>query len=229
MPFLPGFEQQSPTQVISTAAEIVKQVRAAMGDGVDIGVECHRNFRPEEAIMLAHAIEPYRILYYEDPVAPESNEAFSYVAQNINLPIATAERFFTLYQFRELIDRRCVSLDPSRPVVGGWLYAVQKDRRRSRIVVCRHLSAFDGQPGQCCHALSSLMPPSPNYVLQEGLEGSDAFNEIVDHPIERDGGFMLVPDRPGIGLDIQEAKLSKFPYQPRKFSGFFHADGSVAH
>ncbi len=69
----------------------------------------------------------------------------------------------------------------------------------------------------------------PNYVLQEGLEGSDAFNEIVDHPIERDGGFMLVPDRPGIGLDIQEAKLSKYPHQPHKVSGFFHADGSVAH
>ena len=228
MPFLPDFEKESPTRVISTAAEIVKQVRAAVGDSIDIGVECHRNFRPEEAITLAHAIEPYRILFYEDPVAPESNEAVSYVAQNINLPIATAERFFTLYQFRELIDRRCVSwIRPDPSLVGGFTQA----KKIAAVAESSFVGIFPHLMGSPVNVASFVQfdAATPNYVLQEGLENSDAFNEIVDHPIEREGGYMLVSDRPGIGLEIQESKLSKYPFVPRKITGFFHADGSVAH
>jgi L-alanine-DL-glutamate epimerase-like enolase superfamily enzyme len=63
----------------------------------------------------------------------------------------------------------------------------------------------------------------------ESYTAADAFNEIVDHPVERQGGYILVSDRPGIGLEIQEDKLAKFPYRPKPITGAFHADGSVAH
>ena len=69
----------------------------------------------------------------------------------------------------------------------------------------------------------------PNFVLHESLPQADAFNEIVDFPPQRDGGYFLVPDRPGIGLDLDESKLAKFPYRPVPITGHFHADGSVAH
>jgi galactonate dehydratase len=69
----------------------------------------------------------------------------------------------------------------------------------------------------------------PNFFTHECHTGADAFNEIVDHPLERDGGYVIVPNRPGIGLEINEAKLGKFPYQSRQITGSFHADGSVAH
>ena len=69
----------------------------------------------------------------------------------------------------------------------------------------------------------------PNFVLHESHTFADAFNEIVDHPPVRDGGYLLVPDRPGIGLEIEEAKLAKFPCQLVPITGYFQADGSVAH
>jgi L-alanine-DL-glutamate epimerase-like enolase superfamily enzyme len=69
----------------------------------------------------------------------------------------------------------------------------------------------------------------PNFVLHESLSHIDAFNEIVDHPPAREGGYIRVPDRPGIGLEIREDKLSQFPYREKRITGYFAADGSVAH
>ena len=69
----------------------------------------------------------------------------------------------------------------------------------------------------------------PNYVLQESHTRGDALNEILEEPLVRDGGYVVVPDRPGIGVEIREEKLAKFPYRPHTITGNFHADGSVAH
>ena len=54
---------------------------------------------------------PFKILYYEDPLPPQSFEALEYVAQNINIPIATGERCYNIFQFKDLIDRKVVSSD----------------------------------------------------------------------------------------------------------------------
>ena len=78
---------------------MVAAARAALGDEIDLGIEIHRNLRPEEAITLARELEPFKIHYYEDPVAPQSVEALEYVARHVNIPIATGERFYSLYQF----------------------------------------------------------------------------------------------------------------------------------
>ncbi|MBV7329958.1 mandelate racemase/muconate lactonizing enzyme family protein [Chloroflexi bacterium TSY] len=69
----------------------------------------------------------------------------------------------------------------------------------------------------------------PNFALHESHTSADAFNELVDYPPEREGGYIIVPDRPGIGLDIDESKLAKYPCQPQRITGHFRDDGSVIH
>ena len=69
----------------------------------------------------------------------------------------------------------------------------------------------------------------PNYFLQEAYPAADLLNEILVEPLVRDGGYVVVPDRPGIGVELREDKLAKFPYQPHTIKGWFREDGSVAH
>ncbi len=69
----------------------------------------------------------------------------------------------------------------------------------------------------------------PNYVLQESHTGADFLNEILDAPLRREGGYVIVPDRPGIGVELREDKLSMFPYRPYTVRGWFDEDASVAH
>jgi galactonate dehydratase len=227
-PFLPDFEKKTPTQVIGDAVDIVAAIREAVGYGIDLGLEIHRNLRPEEAITLANELLPYRILYYEDPLAPESVEAVEYVAKQIHLPVATGERFYNIYQFKDLLDRRAVSLIRPDVSLAGGFTQIKKIAAMAESAFVGIFPHLMGSPVNIA-AFVQFDASIPNYVLMESHISADRYNEIVDNPPQRDGGYIMVPDRPGIGLDIQEDKLAKYPYRPRKITGFFHADGSVAH
>ncbi len=227
-PFLPGFERKTPSQVIGEAVAMVAAVRDAVGFNIDLGLEIHRNLRPEEAIILARELLPFRILYYEDPLAPESLEPMEYIAKTVPLPMATGERFYNIYQFKDLIDRKIVSLiRPDLSLAGGFTQV----KKIAAIAESAFVGIFPHLMGSPVNiaAFCQLDAAIPNYVLMESHPTADAFNEIVDHPVERQGGYLLVSDRPGIGLAIDESKLDRFPYQPKKILGNFHADGSVAH
>jgi galactonate dehydratase len=227
-PFLPGWEAQTPTQVISTAVEITAAIRAAVGDGIDLGLEIHRNLRPEEAIVLAKELAPFRLLYCEDPLAPQSVEALAYVARHVDLPLATGERFYNLYQFKDLIDRQIVSLiRPDLSLAGGYTQ-VKKIAALAEAAFVGIFPHLMGSPLNIV-AFSQLGAAIPNYVLMESHTDADPFNELVDQPIERQGGYILVRDRPGIGVEIDESKLAAYPYRPKVITAAFHADGSVAH
>lgn len=227
-PFLPNFEQKTPSQVIGDAVDIVAAIRDAVGYGIDLGLEIHRNLRPEEAITLARELEPFRILYYEDPLAPQSHEALSYVARHIKLPIAAGERLYNIYQFKELIDRGIVSLIRADPSLVGGYTQCKKIVGMAEAAFIGYFPHMMGSPVNIA-SFVQLDAAVPNYVLHESLSHIDVFNEIVDNPPERDGGYIVVPDRPGIGLEINESKLSQFPYREKRITGYFGADGAVTH
>ena len=227
-PFFSNWEKGTSTQAITTAVEIVRTIREAVGDDIDLGLEIHRNLTPDEAIILAGELAPFHVLYYEDPIAPQSIEALEYVAQHVHIPIATGERFYNIQQFKELIDKKTVSLiRPDVSLAGGITHCkkIASLAESAFVGIFPHLM---GSPVNLA-AFVQLDAAIPNFFAHECHIGADAFNEIVDHPLERDGGYVIVPNRPGIGLDINEEKLAKFPYQSRQIIGSFHADGSVAH
>jgi len=228
MPFLPNFEKQTPTQVVGNAVKIIAAVRDAVGYEVDLGLEAHRNLRPEEAIMLANELAPYRLLYYEDPLAPESNEAVEYIARNINLPMANGERFYSIFQFKDLIDRKVSSLiRPDLSLAGGYTQC----RKIAGMAEAAFVGIFPHLMGSPFNIAAFVQwdAATPNFVLHENLTAVDMFNDILDNPPERQGGYILVPDRPGVGAEILEDKLAKYPYKPARITGYFQADGSVAH
>ncbi|MCZ6679319.1 MAG: mandelate racemase/muconate lactonizing enzyme family protein [Candidatus Poribacteria bacterium] len=227
-PFFSGWEQGTSTQAITTAIEIVKTIREAVGYEVDLGLEIHRNLTPDEAIILAGELAPFRILYYEDPLAPQSVEALDYVARHVHIPMATGERFYNIQQFKDLIDRKTVSLiRPDVSLAGG----ITQCKKIAALAEASFVGIFPHLMGSPVNlaAFVQLDAAIPNYVLMESHVGADAFSEIVDEPLKREGGYVLVPDRPGIGLQIDEAKLEKFPFQSRRITGSFRADGAVAH
>jgi galactonate dehydratase len=226
-PFFPGWASQSTSKVIKTAVEIVRTIREAVGDEIDLGLEIHRNLPPDEAIILAGELAPYCIYYYEDPLAPESIEALDYVARHVDIPIATGERFYNMYQFKDLIDRRVVGLvRPDLSLAGGFTQVkkVAAIAEASFVGVFPHLM---GGPVNNA-AFAQFGAAIPNYVLQEGNHVDDhPLNEIVDRPLVLDQGYVIVPDGTGIGVEVREDVLARFPYEPRKIAGNYRADGSV--
>jgi galactonate dehydratase len=227
-PFFPDWEKDTASKTIGNAVAAVRAIRDAVGYDIDLGLEIHRNLAPHEAILLATELMPFRILYYEDPLAPESLEALRYTAPLVHLPIATGERCYNLYQFQELIQSRTVSLiRPDLSLAGGYtqLTKIAAIAEASFIGVFPHLM---GSPVNLL-AYVQLDAAIPNYVLQEAYPAADRLNDLLVDPPQREGGYVIVPDRPGIGVELREENLSKFPYRPRSVQGAFSADGAVAH
>ena len=226
-PFAPGFEGKTPTRVVGEAVEMVAAVREAVGYGIDLGLEIHRNLRPEEAITLARELEPFRIHYYEDALPPESVEALQYIARHVNLPMASGERFYSIQQFKDLVDRQIVSLiRPDVSLAGGFTQV----KKIAGLAEAAFVGVFPHLMGSWVNntVFTHLAAAIPNYVLMESNE-ADGYDGLVDEPLRVVDGYRPLPERPGIGIEINEAALGKFPYRRRALGGYFHADGSVAH
>ncbi len=229
IPMFPGFERQDPTKTIKDAVAIVGAIREAVGDEVDLGLEIHRNLTPDEAIILAHELAPYRLLYYEDPIAPESLEALQYVARHVDIPIATGERCHTLQQFRSLVDSQTVAMiRPDLSLAGGYtqLRKIAGLAEAALVGVFPHLM---GSPVNIA-AFCQFAAATPGYRLMEA-NGVDAqpLNAVLAEPLTLQDGYILVPQGPGIGVEVREEQLARFPFEDRPIMGYFAADGSVAH
>jgi galactonate dehydratase len=110
-------------RAIRTSAEHVRAVREAVGPDIDIGVDVHAKFfEPERAIRLAHAIEPYNPMWMEESVRPENYDAMKKVSDHVNIPLASGEANYGIYEFKQLIQRQALSfVQPDICVCGGVL------------------------------------------------------------------------------------------------------------
>ncbi len=210
------------------AIETVRRYREAVGDEVDLCVEIHRRLTPAEAIVLAQGIEPYRPFFYEDPILPDSFDAMELVAKNIRIPIATGERLHTIYEFEMLLRRGAVQyVRPDVCLCGGISHAkkIAALAEANHVLVVPHNPLSPVSTAACVQLAACI----PNFALQELPKGEDKppKSEIVKSALRLDKGFLVVPDAPGIGIELAEDAAERHPYRPREFATRLYTDGSV--
>lgn len=213
---------------IRDAVETVRAYREAVGEEVDLCIEIHRRLTPAEAVVLAKGIEEFHPFFYEDPILPDNFDAMELVAQHINIPIATGERLHTIYEFEMLLKRGAVQyVRPDVCLCGGLTHA----KKIAALAEAHHVGVVPHNPlspvsTAACLQLAACIP---NFALLEypGGEGEPPKSEIVKRPMELQGGFLIVPDTPGIGIELAEAAREKYPYRPVEVETRLHVDGSV--
>jgi galactonate dehydratase len=221
-------------QKIEDAAETVRLLREAVGPEVDLCIEIHRRLTPPEAVALARAIEQYKPMFYEDPLRPNDPDAMAWVADHIHIPVATGERFVSLYQFQTLLNRRAVAyLRPDVCLCGGITgtkkIAAMAEANDCWIVPHNPLSLVSTA---ACLQIAACIP---NFAIQEyptrtpEIEGSGGIlgEGIVTGLDEPVGGFMAIPNGPGIGVELTADALKRFPSKPRPIRMRPHFDGGV--
>jgi galactonate dehydratase len=226
IPFLPGWEGQTPSRYLDSAVAIVGAIREAIGPEIDLGIDIHRNLGPDEAVVLARELEPFRLLYMEDPVAPESLEALRYVARHSTIPIAEGERRHTLFSFKELLDSGAAALiRPDLSLAGGFTQC----RKIAALAEVGFVGVFPHLMGSPVNlaAYAQFGAAIPNYALMES--GRPELNELVAGAPVVEGGYVTVSDRPGLGVELREEALARFPPRPHRIAPALRADGAVAH
>jgi galactonate dehydratase len=223
------------TDKIQDAIQTVAAYREAVGDDVDLCIEIHRRLDPAEAIVLGRAIEPYRPFFYEDPIRPDNLDAMAEVAQKIAVPIATGERIHTIYEFEMLLTRNAVQyVRPDVCMAGGITHC----KKIAALAEAHYVDVVPHNPlspvsTAACIQLAACIP---NFALQEYPrgEGEPPKSEIVSGTLTLEDGFLIIPDAPGIGVELAEGAAEKYPFlshRPLLDEGMMvtrlHVDGSV--
>ncbi len=184
--------------------ELVRAVRDSVGADVDIAVDCHWRYATTDALRIARALEPFGLLWLEDPVAPDNPEGLAIVSERSGIPLASGENLYGTRPFRDLFTTQSVAVaTPDLQKVGGL-------RLGQRIAECaseygincafHNISGPIGTMGSC-HVAAAI----PNFlVLEYHASGVPFFDSLVGrngNPIIRDGHVEL-SDLPGLGIDL---------------------------
>lgn len=221
---------------IDQAVERIAAVREAVGPYVGIGIDFHGRVHKPMAKVLAKELEPYRPMFIEEPVLPENNEALREIARATNIPIATGERMFSRWEYKNLL-------------ADGYVDIIQPDLSHAGgITECKKIismaEAYDVAAAPHCPlgpiALAACLQVDAtchNAFIQEqslGIhynQGSDLLDYIVDKSVfHYESGFVKIPNGPGLGIEVNEEHVRKMAEIGHNWRNpiWRHKDSSIA-
>ncbi|API55938.1 isomerase (plasmid) [Rhizobium leguminosarum] len=192
----------------------VAALREAVGDDMDIAIDLHGPpwLTPADACRLVRALEPYELMWVEDPIAPENIDGYRRIRDAAHVPLAAGERSATIFGERELIEKELVDvIQPDTGRAGG----ITQMKKIAAMAEAHHIqmAPHSGSLGPVAeYAALHLLAAIPNALILERLDDDwDGRRQtIVPHPQQVDG-LIAVPDGPGLGCDIDEAFVARFP------------------
>ncbi len=204
-------------------------MRDAVGEGVDIMVDCHARPSPAMGLLFAKALEPYRLFFLEEPCWPEEFQALGHINASVSTPIATGERLTNLTQFRDLFAARGCEIVQADITHCGGLSAARKIgalAEAHRIGLAPH----NPQGPVSTAASFELGFAQADYVICETVSEDVPWRADVvrdSHPIRTQGRTVAPSDMPGLGIEVDESAIAKYPFKQELLQRVFYADGSV--
>ena len=222
-----------PVHLTMTAGEmrqtvqVVSAVREAVGPDVDLLIELHGRLNPTTAIALARELAPFKPMFFEEPIPPENLDAMAYVREHSPIPLATGERIFTKFGWRDALARKVADIIQPDLVKCGGILEMKKIAAMAEaeyIMVAPHNPL--GPIGSA--ATLHLSACVPNFQIQEmvretgsrgvpwraDLIGGAAVNKPV-------AGAVPLPPGPGLGVDLDEKAAEAHPYKRKPIRAEF--------
>ncbi len=233
---IPGYyEWIERHERISAAVAAIQRLREGLGDGIDIGIDFHAKTSPSVASIICREVEPLNLMFIEEPCPPENYGAMLRIARRTTTPIATGERLVAHYSVQKLLEDGAVDIiQTDINHVGGItaLWKVGAMAEASGVLMAPH--ACEGPIGGI--ATLHVDAAMPNFAVQEICSGVEPgpkerlWEEWMGFPAMRMvKGYFPLPDKPGLGFEIDEAKLARLPFQGTiPMARPFFPDGSVA-
>jgi len=214
---------------VRTAEKCVAAMREAVGDSIDIMVDCHARPSPAMGLQFAKALEPYGLYFFEEPCWPESVEGLANIKRSVKTPIATGERVTRLADFRDLFAAQACDVCQLDITHCGGL---SEARRVAALAEAYRISLAPHNPQGPVSTAASLEFgfSQPSYIICETVNNDVPWRaDIVQEGFttERKGRIVRPNTKPGLGITIQEAEVKKHPFQQELPQQVFYTDGSV--
>ncbi|HIE95264.1 MAG TPA: galactonate dehydratase [Acidobacteria bacterium] len=228
---LRGAEGRQPTKYVEgkrfvdSVVERFAALREEHGDEADIGAEFHGAVQPATAALLIKALEPYNPWFYEEVVQALNVDVMAELAKTTHVPLATGERIFTKWGFREVLEKGAAKiLQPDVAYAGG----ITELRLIAGMAEAYYVPIAPHNPNGPCSLAASLQLAGcvPNFLIQER---GDREHDLLAKPLPPvKDGYRPLPTDPGLGITIDEDKLMARVGEPRPYlPRFDEDDGSV--
>lgn len=238
----PYFEPYA--KMVSDAVERVRLIREAVGNEMDLCLELHRRMKPAEAVAFAHAVEKYTPFFLEDPIIPDHFDAMGWIANKVNVPIATGERIHTIQEFEMLLSRNAMAYARTSVCICGGITGAKKIAALAEahgVQIVPHNPLSPVSTAACLQIAVAVentalleLPDHDGVSATERYTSSNTFSnntfkqsDMVTWVPRAENGFIPTPDRPGIGIDLVEDVENRFPYKRRDVNTRLHIDGSI--
>jgi len=221
----------APVNIIDSPAFIQEEVsrfaaiREAVGPEIEVGIDFHGRVSPAMAIQLAKALEPYQPMFIEEPVLPENVDELVRVARSTSIPIATGERLFTKWGFREVLEKGAAAiLQPDISHAGGIL----ETKKIAAMAECYYGAVAPHCPLgpialAACLQLDACIP---NFLIQEHVTTGVGY---LKQPFQVVNGYIDLPTAPGLGIELDEEAIAEKVHEGTWDTPHLrHKDGSVA-
>lgn len=220
------FKYNEGQKFIDEVVERFKALRDKHGSGVDIGIDFHGAVQPTTALTLMKALEPYHPWFYEEIVQPLNVDVMAELAQKTHIPIATGERIFTKWGFKEILEKKAAMiLQPDVCYAGG----ITELKVIAGMAEAYYAPLAPHNPQGPCSLAASLQVAGciPNFLIQE--RGDNEYADLLAKPLPAvKNGYRPLPTDPGLGITIDENKLMAQVGEPREYKPEFDPDdGSV--
>ncbi len=195
------------------AERMMAALRDAVGESVDIMVDCHGRHSLANALEFCRVLAPYRPYFVEEPVPPENVNVMAEVRKMSPVPIATGERLVTRYEFREIFEKQaCHVIQPDLCHCGG-LWEAKKIAAMAEVY---GMGVAPHNPlGPIANAVALHFDLStPNFLIQEDMLADVPWRwEVVRHSLRSEGGYWMASDEPGLGIEVDEKAAARHPFQ----------------
>jgi len=214
---------------IRAAEQAVAAMREAVGESIDLMVDCHARPSPAMGLSFAKALEPYGLYFLEEPCWPESVDGLARIARAVATPIATGERVTNLAAFRDLFAAGACSVCQLDITHCGGL---SEARRIAALAEAYRIALAPHNPQGPVSTAASLEFgfSQPSYVICETVHEDVPWrSEVVreGYVVERQGRIVRPNTRPGLGIEIDEEAVRRHPFEQEILQRVFLSDGSV--
>lgn len=193
-----------PPDALDKAIEPIRKIREAVGDAMEIAIDGHAAWSLHNAIKIAHALEPYNIMWLEEMLSPLNVDAHLRLAQETAIPICVAERLISRYQFREYIEKGAAEIVMPDLIWTGGITETKRIAAMAELYqtpVCPHDCTGPVNVFACAHICMN----APNAMLMEttrvAYEGW--YREVVTPVLNIQDGHLLAPEGAGLGARLR--------------------------
>ena len=213
-PFPGPWRTHISRQAEEQAMETVRVVREAVGPDVELLIEVHRRLAPMHAVRMARAIEPFRPFWYEEPVSARNVDALAACRRDIRLPIVTGEELYTKAEFRAVFEKQAADIiNPDICNCGGLLELKEIAAMAEPYFVTVSPHNYNSTTIGLAATLQ-LAACIPNFLITEYFVNFEERGaEVTVEPLRVDGGYIALPRGPGLGVELRQEALERYPYR----------------